>query len=83
MSGTVVELDPPPEGTLTPRMKQLRGWIRESFPDRQVDSWYEFDQRQEHYGMHGYDRSLRIRKIKFRFERSQDAVLFKLAHGGK
>jgi hypothetical protein len=33
--------------------------------------------------MHGYDRSLRIRKIKFRFERSQDAVLFKLAHGGK
>lgn len=83
MSGTVVELEPPPEGTLTVRMETLRSWIRESLPGRNVDSWYEFDQRQEHYGMHGYDRSLKLKKIFFRFERSQDAVLFKLMHGGK
>lgn len=66
-----------------PRMEAWRQWIRESYPDRKVDSWCEFDQRQDGHGMHGFQRTLSVRCIKFRFERVQDAVLFKLTHGGK
>jgi hypothetical protein len=62
-------------------MAALRQWIAEVCPNR-VDSWFEFDQRQDSYGRHGFDRTLRVKNMWFRFHKVEDAVLFKLAHGG-
>lgn len=65
-----------------PRMGELRAWIRATTPGR-CDSWMTFSQEQENYGRHGFDRKLTVTALNFRFERVQDAVLFKLTWGGQ
>lgn len=82
MDNALVTLSPPPEGQLMPRMGELRGWIKANTPGR-CDSWMTFKQGQESYGMHGHERLLQVTALNFRFERVQDAVLFKLTWGGR